>query len=506
MATQAREVGRLPTIGHWIGGALADGAGARSGVVYDPATGKTTKRVRYATAGDVDAAVAAAREAFPDWAATPVPVRARVMFRYRELIEAHRDELAALVTAEHGKVLSDAAGSVQRGLEVVEFACGIPQLLKGDYSAQVGTGIDSYALRQPLGVCAGITPFNFPAMVPMWMFPIAIACGNTFVLKPSERDPSCAMRLAELLHEAGLPPGVLNVVNGDREAVEALLAHDDVAAVSFVGSTAVAEQIYRNAAEAGKRVQALGGAKNHLVVMPDADMEQTADALIGSAFGSAGERCMAISAVVAVGAAAEPLLEALLPKVRALTVAPGNEPAAEMGPLITDEHRDKVRRYVDLGVEEGASLLVDGREHPLADGPGFFLGPCLFDHVLPGMRVHAEEIFGPVLVMLRAADFDDAVSIVNGHEYGNGTAIFTRDGDAAREYVSRIEVGMVGINVPIPVPLAFHSFGGWKRSLFGDMAVHGEEGVRFYTRLKTVTSRWPSGIRSGALFSMPTGE
>jgi len=504
MATEARNIDRLPELDHWIDGGRNSGTGERSGVIRDPATGETTKRVAYASTADIDTAVAAAVAAFPAWAATPVQKRARVMFRFKELIEANRDELAALATAEHGKVLADAAGEVQRGLEVVEFACGIPQLMKGDYSAQVGTGVDSYNLRQPLGVCAGITPFNFPAMVPMWMFPLAIACGNAFVLKPSERNPSCSLRLAELLHEAGLPPGVFNVVNGDREAVDALLDHPDVAAVSFVGSTPVAEHVYRRAAETGKRVQALGGAKNHLVVMPDADMEQTADALIGSAYGSAGERCMAISVAVTVGDAAGPLLEKLLPKIEALTVAPGTEPDADMGPLITAEHRDKVRSYVDLGVEEGATLLVDGRSHPLAAGPGYFLGPCLFDHVRPGMRIHAEEIFGPVLVLVRAQDFEEAVAIVNRHEYGNGTAIFTRDGDAAREYAARIQVGMVGINVPIPVPLAFHSFGGWKRSLFGDMSVHGEEGVRFYTRLKTVTSRWPSGIRAGAQFTMPT--
>jgi len=389
MATEARDMERLPALAHWMGGERNDGTGERSGVVHDPATGETTKRVRYASAADVDTAVAAAKEALPAWAATPVLKRARVTFRFKELIEAHRDELAALITAEHGKVLSDAAGEVQRGLEVVEFACGIPQLLKGDYSAQVGTGVDSYSLRQPLGICAGITPFNFPAMVPMWMFPLAIACGNAFMLKPSERNPSCSLRLAELLHEAGLPPGVFSVVNGDREAVDALLTHPDVAAVSFVGSTPVAEHVYRTAAEAGKRVQALGGAKNHLVVMPDADMEQTADALIGSAYGSAGERCMAISVAVTVGDAAEPLLEKLLPKIEALRVAPGTEPDADMGPLITAEHRDRVRSYVDLGIEEGATLVVDGRRHPLAGESGYFLGPCLFDHVRPGMRVPA---------------------------------------------------------------------------------------------------------------------
>jgi malonate-semialdehyde dehydrogenase (acetylating)/methylmalonate-semialdehyde dehydrogenase len=402
-------------------------------------------------------------------------------------------------------VLSDAKGEVQRGTEVVEFACGIPHLMRGDVTEQVGRGIDSWSLRQPIGVCAGITPFNFPAMVPMWMFPVALACGNTFVLKPSERDPSAGQRMAELLLEAGLPPGVFNVVNGDKEAVDAILAHPQVDAVSFVGSTAIAEYIYATAAHNGKRVQALGGAKNHMVVMPDADLDQATDALMGAAYGSAGERCMAVSVAVAVGGVGDKLLEKLVPRVRALKIGPGTDPDAEMGPLVTAQHRTKVSSYVDLGVKEGAKLIVDGRGLNLQGyEDGFFLGGCVFDDVTPDMRIYQEEIFGPVLAVVRSPDFEHAVKLVNDHEYGNGVAIFTRDGDAAREFTNRIQIGMVGINVPIPVPMAFHSFGGWKRSLFGDMAVHGMEGVRFYTRLKTVTARWPTGIRSGAEYVMPT--
>jgi malonate-semialdehyde dehydrogenase (acetylating)/methylmalonate-semialdehyde dehydrogenase len=410
-----------------------------------------------------------------------------------------------MITDEHGKVLSDAKGEVQRGTEVVEFACGIPHLMRGDVTEQVGRGIDSWSLRQPIGVCAGITPFNFPAMVPMWMFPVALACGNTFVLKPSERDPSAGQRMAELLLEAGLPPGVFNVVNGDKEAVDAILAHPQVDAVSFVGSTAIAEYIYATAAHNGKRVQALGGAKNHMVVMPDADLDQATDALMGAAYGSAGERCMAVSVAVAVGGVGDKLLEKLVPRVRALKIGPGTDPDAEMGPLVTAQHRTKVSSYVDLGVKEGAKLIVDGRGLNLQGyEDGFFLGGCVFDDVTPDMRIYQEEIFGPVLAVVRSPDFEHAVKLVNDHEYGNGVAIFTRDGDAAREFTNRIQIGMVGINVPIPVPMAFHSFGGWKRSLFGDMAVHGMEGVRFYTRLKTVTARWPTGIRSGAEYVMPT--
>jgi len=504
MAQKAEAVGRIRTITNWIDGGPVDSAPGRFGDVFDAATGETYARFVISTESDVAAAIASAETALPAWSRTPVLRRARVMFRLKELIERDRAEIARLITQEHGKVLHDADGSIQRGLEVVEFACGIPHLIKGEFSEQVGTGVDSYSMRQPVGVCAGITPFNFPAMVPMWMFPLAIACGNTFVLKPSEKDPGCSLKWAELLAEAGLPPGVFNVVQGDHVAVNTILNDPRVAAVSFVGSTPVAEHVYRTASANGKRVQALGGAKNHLVVMPDADMDQAADALVGAAYGSAGERCMAISAVVTVGDAAEPLLEKLLPRIEALKVGSGMDNDNDMGPLITSEHRDKVRAYIDLGEKEGAEVVVDGRQHAAARLPGYFLGPTLFDRATPDMRVYREEIFGPVLTMTRVETFDEAIDLINAHEYGNGTSIYTRDGDAAREFASRIEVGMVGINVPIPVPLAFHSFGGWKRSLFGDMSIYGAEGVRFYTRLKTVTSRWPTGIRSGAEFSMPT--
>jgi malonate-semialdehyde dehydrogenase (acetylating)/methylmalonate-semialdehyde dehydrogenase len=495
----------MSDVHHYIEGKRAEGTSGRWGDVYNPATGERARRVAFAGLGEVDRAVKAAAAAFPSWAATPPLTRARILFKFRELLDREAGALARLITDEHGKVLSDAAGEVTRGTEVVEFACGIPHLLKGDFTEQVGRGIDSWSLRQPLGVCAGITPFNFPAMVPMWMFPVSLACGNTFVLKPSERDPSPGVRIAELLTEAGLPPGVFNVVNGDKEAVDALLHHPDVAAVSFVGSTAIAHYIYRTAAESGKRVQALGGAKNHMVVMPDADIDQATDALMGAAYGSAGERCMAVSVAVAVGNAGDRLMDKLVPRVRGLKVGPGTDPEAEMGPLVTGQHLAKVRSYVDLGVEEGAKLVVDGRGLKLQGyEDGFFLGGCLFDEVKPEMRIYKEEIFGPVLSVVRSPDFDSATKLVNDHEYGNGVAIFTRDGDAAREFTNRIQIGMVGINVPIPVPMAFHSFGGWKRSLFGDMAVHGMEGVRFYTRLKTVTARWPAGIRAGAEYVMPT--
>jgi malonate-semialdehyde dehydrogenase (acetylating) / methylmalonate-semialdehyde dehydrogenase len=503
MAEKAAAIGAIRNVTNWINGQPVETSSGRSLDVFDSATGQQCASVAMSSEADVAAAVAAAREAFPAWSRTPVLRRASVMFRLRDLIERDRAGIAALLTQEHGKVLHDAAGSIQRGLEVVEFACGIPQLIKGEYSDQVGTGVDTYSMRQALGVCVGITPFNFPAMVPLWMFPIAIACGNTFVLKPSEKDPSISIRWAELLQEAGLPDGVFNVVQGDHVAVNSLLADDRVAAVSFVGSTPVAEHVYKTASANGKRVQALGGAKNHLVVMPDADMEQAADALVGAGYGSAGERCMAISAVVTVGDAAEPLLQKLLPKIDALKVGPGTDNSNDMGPLITAEHRDKVRSYIDLGEAEGATLLVDGREHTLTKSSGYFLGPTLFDHATSEMRIYREEVFGPVLTVTRVDTFAQAVTLINEHEYGNGTAIFTRDGDTAREFAAGIEVGMVGINVPIPVPLAFHSFGGWKRSLFGDMSIYGMEGVRFYTRLKTVTSRWPTGIRSGAEFSMP---
>ena len=495
----------MANLTHWINGKHVEGTSGRFGNVYNPTTGEVAAQVPLASTTELDAAVEAAKAAFPEWAATPPLTRARIMFKYKTLIEDNSDRLAAVITAEHGKVLSDAGGSLTRGLEVVEFACGIPQLLKGEYTEQVGRGIDAWTTRQPLGVCAGITPFNFPAMVPMWMYPMAIACGNTFILKPSEKDPSCALLLAELATEAGLPDGVLNVVNGDKEAVDAILDHPDIPAISFVGSTPIAHYIYSTGAAKGKRVQALGGAKNHMVVMPDADMEQAADALMGAAYGSAGERCMAISVAVAVGDAGEQLMDLLKPKVEALKIGPGTDNEMDMGPLITGEHRDKVRGYVDIGVTEGADLVVDGRDYSLQGyEDGFFIGGCLFDNVTTDMRIYKEEIFGPVLSVVRSAKFEDAVQMVNDHEFGNGVSIFTRDGDAAREFSNRIQVGMVGVNVPIPVPMAFHSFGGWKNSLFGDTHMHGPEGVRFYTRQKAITSRWPTGLRSGAEFTMPT--
>lgn len=492
---------------HFIAGAACPGSSGRYGDVTNPATGQVRARLPMADAREVGQAVDAAAAAFPSWSQLPPLKRARVLFRFNSLIEQHTDELAALITAEHGKVLADARGSVIRGREVVEFACGIPHLLKGEFSENVGTGIDSHSLRQPLGVCAGITPFNFPAMVPLWMLPIAIACGNTFVLKPSEKDPSVVLRMIELLHEAGCPPGVANVLGGDREAVDALVADPRVRALSFVGSTPIAESLYARGSAAGKRVQALGGAKNHLVVLPDADLDQAVDALMGAAYGSAGERCMAISVAVAVGAVADELVARLKPRVEALVVAPGTQADAQMGPLVTRAHLERVVGYVDLGVEEGAELVVDGRglQVPGHEG-GFFLGGCLFDQVTPSMRIYREEIFGPVLVVVRVPDFDSALEIVNSHEFGNGTAIFTRDGDAARTFCSQVQAGMVGVNVPIPVPMAFHCFGGWKRSLFGTQHMHGIDGVRFYTQLKTVTSRWPTGIRRGADFIMPTAQ
>jgi malonate-semialdehyde dehydrogenase (acetylating)/methylmalonate-semialdehyde dehydrogenase len=494
------------TIGHFIDGKVLPGSAEKYGNVYDPATGEISARVSFAGKSEVEKAVASAAAAFPAWAATPPLRRARILFRFKELLDRYAEELSGLITAEHGKVLSDARGSLTRGMEVVEFACGIPHLLKGSFSENVGTGVDSHSVRQPLGVCVGISPFNFPAMVPMWMFPVAIACGNTFILKPSEKDPSCPARLAEIFSEAGLPPGVLNVVNGDKEAVERLTSHPQVAAVSFVGSSTVAEIVHRTAASHGKRVQALGSAKNHAVVMPDADLDQAVDALMGAAYGSAGERCMAISVVVAVGdATADALVERIRERIRTLKVRPGRDPEAEMGPLVTGQHLERVKGYVDLGVSEGAKLAVDGRGLKVPGSEnGFFLGACLFDGVTPGMRIYREEIFGPVLSIVRVPDFEAALKLVNGHEYANGTAVFTRDGDSAREFAAKAEVGMIGINVPIPVPVAFYSFGGWKRSLFGDHYMHGTEGVNFYTRLKTITSRWPTGIRAGADFVMPT--
>jgi malonate-semialdehyde dehydrogenase (acetylating) / methylmalonate-semialdehyde dehydrogenase len=499
------EVRALETLPLWVNGRLEQAGASRLGEVTNPATGAVVRRVPMCNPSDVDRAVAAALAAFPAWRATPPLRRARVLMRYRELVDAHRDELAALITNEHGKTLEDARGSVQRGLEVVEFATGIPHLLKGEYSEEVGTGVDSHSLRQPLGVCAGITPFNFPAMVPLWMYPVAIACGNTFVLKPSEKVPSTALRLAELFGEAGLPDGVLNVVHGDKEAVDALLAHPEVKAVSFVGSTPIARYIYETCARHGKRVQALGGAKNHAVVLPDANLDFAADALIGAAFGSAGERCMAISAVVAVGAAGDPLVEKLRERASKLRIGPGSAAETDMGPLVTCAHRDKVAAYVEKGLAEGAKLVLDGRGHRVAGHEeGFFLGASLFDRVRPDMTIYRDEIFGPVLVVLRAATLDDAIALVNRNPYANGTAVFTRSGGAARRFENEIEVGMVGINVPIPVPIAFYSFGGWRQSLFGDTHVHGMEGVRFYTRAKVVTTRWPDADAIPTGFNMPT--
>jgi malonate-semialdehyde dehydrogenase (acetylating) / methylmalonate-semialdehyde dehydrogenase len=495
-------------IDHYIGGTSdARGATSRSDV-FNPATGQVSGRVAVATAADVDAAVAAAAAAFPGWAATPAHVRARILFRFRDLVEQHTDRLAALVTAEHGKVLSDAKGEVIRGLEVVEFACGIPQQLKGEFSENVGRAVDSVSFRQPLGVVAGISPFNFPAMVPMWMFPVALACGNTFVMKPSEKDPTLSVELAKLLTAAGLPDGVFNVVHGDKVAVDALLAHPTVEAISFVGSTPVAEYIHQTASALGKRVQALGGAKNHMVIMPDADLDQAVSALMGAAYGSAGERCMAISVAVPVGKqTADALREKLVAALATLKVGPGVNPDVEMGPLVTGVHRDKVASYIDIGVAEGAELVVDGRQSAPADGgDGFFLGGSLFDNVSSSMRIYREEIFGPVLSIVRAHSFEEALQLVNDHEFGNGTAIFTADGHTARTYLAEVKAGMVGVNVPIPVPMAFHSFGGWKRSLFGDHHIHGPEGVRFYTRNKTATTRWPNDTQVRSDFSMPTHE
>ena len=498
----------MKTIQHHIGGKRFESAD-RHADVFDPATGQVTKCVPLASADDVNAAVDAAAAAFPNWAATAPLNRARVMFKFKELLECHAGDIAAIITSEHGKVLSDAKGEVTRGIEVVEFACGIPHLLKGEHSMNVGRDVDSWSEYAPLGVVAGITPFNFPVMVPLWMFPVAIACGNTFVLKPSERDPSASLFMADLLKEAGLPDGVFNVIHGDKTAVDALLDEPRVQAISFVGSTHVAEYIYARGSANGKRVQALGGAKNHMVVMPDADIGGVVSALLGAGYGSAGERCMAISVAVCVGdATADALIETLAPKVATLKIGPGClDP--EMGPLINGAHRDKVTGYVDAGVAEGAALVVDGRGHTVeGHADGFFLGGCLFDHVTADMRIYREEIFGPVLCVMRVPDFDAALDLVNAHEYGNGTAIFTRDGGTARQFAHRVQAGMVGVNVPIPVPMAFHSFGGWKRSIFGPLHVHGPDGVRFYTRLKTITARWPDAALHAeskpAEFVMPT--
>ena len=492
-------------IQHYINGKIYKGSSSRKGKVFNPATGAQESEVILGTKSDLDHAVENAKTAFEKWSQVTPLQRARVIFKYKELIEKNYDELTKLIVSEHGKVYEDAKGSLTRGLEIVEFACGIPQMLKGEFTENVGTNIDSWSMRQPLGVCAGITPFNFPAMVPMWMFPMAIACGNTFILKPSEKDPSCSIRLAQLFSEAGLPDGVLNVVNGDKEVVDSILTNKDIKAVSFVGSTPIAKYIYENAAKNEKRVQALGGAKNHCVVMPDCDMDQAVNGLMGAAYGSAGERCMAQSVAVAVGGIGDKLVEKLSKKVEALKVGPGLDKNSEMGPLVTKEHLEKVKGYVDLGVKEGAKLVVDGRNIKLQGYEnGFFIGGCLFDNVKKNMRIYNEEIFGPVLSVVRVKDFNDAIQLINDHEFGNGTSVYTRDGDVGRTFANKIKVGMVGINIPIPVPVAFHSFGGWKRSLFGDLHMHGPEGVKFYTKLKTITSRWPSGIGSDPEFVMPT--
>ena len=493
------------TITHWMDNQPYEKTAERFGEVFNPATGEVQGYVSLATPAVVDEAVESAWKASRTWRSVSIAKRTKILFAFRQLVDKHQHEIAKLLTLEHGKVTADALGEVNRGLEVIEFACGIADLQKGEYSENVSTEVDSYSIRQPLGVVAGITPFNFPAMVPMWMFPVALACGNTFVLKPSERDPSASLMLARLLKEAGLPDGVFNVVQGDKAAVDALLEHPRVDAVSFVGSTPIARYIHETAGRHGKRVQALGGAKNHMVVMPDADLDQAVDALIGAAYGSAGERCMAVSVAVVVGAIADPLVARLTERVPRIRIGDGTDAQSEMGPLVTGAHRDKVRGYVDAGEAEGARLLVDGRRAQVPGREaGFFLGGSLFDHVRPDMKIYREEIFGPVLSVVRVRDFEEALSLVNGHEFGNGVALFTRDGDSAREFAQRVQVGMVGINVPIPVPMAFHSFGGWKASLFGDHHMHGPEGVRFYTRYKAVTQRWPAGIRAGAEFVMPT--
>ena len=496
----------MKLIDHFINGKSPNFSGLSSTPVFNPASGEETSRVVSGTAECINKAVNSAKEIFPEWSATTPLVRARKMFKLKELIEFRQNELAKLISQEHGKTFDDALGEIGRGLEVVEFACGIPNHLAGNYTSNVGRSIDSWSDYQPMGICAGITPFNFPVMVPMWMFPVAIACGNCFILKPSERDPSSTRLLSEIVLEAGIPPGVLNLVNGGKETVDAILQHKDISGVSFVGSTPIAEYVYSEAAKYGKKVQAMGGAKNHMVVMPDADMQMVGDAIMGSVFGSAGERCMAISVVVPVGeGTGEKIKEIVKPKIENLKIGPGLDPDSEMGPLVTSDHLQKVQNYIDKGVEEGADLVVDGRNLKLQGYEnGFYIGGCLFDHVKKDMRIYKEEIFGPVLSVVRVNTFEEAAKLINNHEYGNGVSIYTRDGDAGRTFASKIQVGMVGINVPIPVPMAFHSFGGWKRSIFGDSGMHGMEGIKFYTKLKTVTSRWPSGVRSNAEFVMPT--
>lgn len=498
----------MTTLGNFIGGQAVASTSGRTATVFNPASGEPRFQVALSSADETRQAIANAEAAFASWKQVTPLNRARIMFKFKALVEQHADELATLITSEHGKVFSDAQGELTRGLEVVEFACGIPHLLKGEHSLNVGREVDSYSLMMPMGVCAGISPFNFPAMVPMWMFPVAIACGNTFIMKPSEKDPSTPYRLAELLKEAGLPDGVFNVVNGDKESVDVLLTDPRIQAVSFVGSTPIAEYIYATASAHGKRVQALGGAKNHMVVMPDADPAQVVNSLMGAAYGSAGERCMAISVAVCVGdAVADKLISDLKVEIANMQVGPGlgKNPEPHMGPLVTREHADKVLGYIDQGVNEGATLVIDGRGLTVQGAEnGYFVGPTLFDHVKPGMRIYEEEIFGPVLSVVRVESYAEALDLINAHEYGNGTAIFTRDGDTARQFTENVQVGMVGVNVPIPVPMAFHSFGGWKRSLFGPLHMHGPDGVRFYTRMKTITARWPTGLRAGPEFSMPT--
>ncbi|WP_327086733.1 CoA-acylating methylmalonate-semialdehyde dehydrogenase [Nonomuraea sp. NBC_01738] len=502
----------MKSVKHWIGGALTGGSSTATAEIFNPATGEVSGHVALATVADVDAAVAAAVAAFPAWRDASLVKRAQVLFRFRELMYAHRDELADLISAEHGKVHSDALGEVARGLEVVEFACGIPHLLKGGFSEGVSTRVDSYSIRQPVGVVAGITPFNFPAMVPMWMYPIAIACGNAFILKPSEKDPSASLLMARLWQEAGLPDGVFSVVQGDKVAVDRLLEHPDVRAVSFVGSTPIARYVYETGTAHGKRVQALGGAKNHMLVLPDADLDLVADAAVSAGFGSAGERCMAISVILAVDPVGDELVKKIVERVDKLVIGPGDDPKSEMGPLVTEVHRDKVASYLDLGVSEGATLVVDGRDTQVLGGgaaartPGFWLGPTVLDNVPAGARVHTEEIFGPVLSVVRVSSYQEGVELINAQEFGNGTAIFTNDGGAARRFQNEVEVGMIGINVPIPVPMAFYSFGGWKSSLFGDTHVHGTEGVHFYTRGKVVTSRWLDPSHGGVNLGFPTNK
>ncbi len=492
---------------HYINGKQVYGNSNRFADIYDPSQGEVISQAPLANKSEVETAIAAAEAALSEWSETPANKRAQVMFKFRQLIYDNMEDLAQRVSKEHGKTIEDAKGSITRGLEVVEFACGIPQLLKSEYTENVASGVDSWGVRQPLGVCAGITPFNFPAMVPMWMFPVAIACGNTFVLKPSEKNPSCSLRLAELMTAAGAPNGVLNVVNGDKEAVDTLLTDSRVQGVSFVGSTAVGEYIYSTGCANGKRVQALCGAKNHMLMMPDADIDQAVDAVMGAAYGSAGERCMAVSVVVTIDdATADALIEKLVPRVNALKVGPYTQANAEMGPVINKASQQRINNYISEGEKAGAKLIVDGRDIQVAGCEnGCFVGATIFDQVSTDMSIYSDEIFGPVLCIVRAKSYDEALNMINDHEYGNGTAIFTRDGDAARNFSHRVKIGMVGINVPIPVPMAFHSFGGWKRSLFGDHSIHGPEGVRFYTRLKTVSSRWPSGIRSGAVFNFKAG-